>query len=222
VAVLAVTAATAIPGSVAWSGRPPTPSGFPISGYSGYGIGASAEVKKATTSAASWTRAHQRQRGDGSDPVGVRSRWRCRCWKAKRLGHRAVMRLSWLLLVASVAVLSLLYRAEVSADQAVAAANLSAGRSPSSAGQAPASVDGQRPGAEVLTRRAQAERAYAELSATGAPVNAGQPAATVGLGASYARALVAQFHVQPPVTGHGEGQVVTSPASAAIDSEQKR
>jgi hypothetical protein len=93
--------------------------------------------------------------------------------EAKRLGHRAVVRLSWLLLVASVAVLSLLYRAEVSADQAVAAANLSAGRSPSSAGQAPASVDGQRPGAEVLTRRAQAERAYAELSATGAPVNAG-------------------------------------------------
>jgi hypothetical protein len=79
--------------------------------------------------------------------------------EAKRLGHRAVLRLSWLLLVASVAllstllqvavapptlvgyltagatpvwllgsfaVLSLLYRAEVSADQAPAAAEASA------------------------------------------------------------------------------------------------
>ena len=80
--------------------------------------------------------------------------------EAKRLGHRAVLRLSWLLLVASVAlstllqvavapptlvgyltagatpvwllgsfaVLSLLYRAEVSADQAPAAAEVSAER----------------------------------------------------------------------------------------------
>ena len=45
----------------------------------------------------------------------------------------------------------------------------------------------------MLTKRAQAERAYAELSATGAPVSAGQLAAAAGLSASYARALVAQF-----------------------------
>jgi hypothetical protein len=43
-----------------------------------------------------------------------------------------------------------------------------------------------------------AERAYAKLSADGAPVSAGQLAAAAGLSASYARALVAQFHAQPP------------------------
>jgi hypothetical protein len=42
-------------------------------------------------------------------------------------------------------------------------------------------------GAEVLTKRAQAERACATLSATGAPVSAGQLAAAAGLSASYAR-----------------------------------
>jgi hypothetical protein len=52
----------------------------------------------------------------------------------------------------------------------------------------------------VLTKRAQAERAYAELSATGASVSAGQLAAAAGLSASYARALVAQFQARrfPP------------------------
>src|SRR5215211_9547883 len=92
--------------------------------------------------------------------------------EAKRLGHRAVLRLSWLLLVASVAlstllqvavapptlvgyltagatpvwllgsfaVLSLLYRAEVSADQMAAAAEPSAEQAPASAEQAPVSA----------------------------------------------------------------------------------
>ena len=112
--------------------------------------------------------------------------------EAKRLGHRAVLRLSWLLLIASVAlstllqvavapatlvgyltagvtpvwllgsfaVLSLLYRAEVSATQAAAAAE-------GSAKESPASAEAQQPGAEVLTKRAQAERVYAQLSADG-------------------------------------------------------
>jgi hypothetical protein len=39
----------------------------------------------------------------------------------------------------------------------------------------------------VLTKRALAERAYAHLSADGAPVSAGQLAAAAGLSASYAR-----------------------------------
>jgi hypothetical protein len=145
--------------------------------------------------------------------------------EAKRLGHRAVLRLSWLLLVASVAlstllqvavappslvgyltagatpvwllgsfaVLSLLYRAEVSADQAHASAD-----PPPTSGEAPQS------GAEVLTKRAQAERAYITLSAAGAPVSAGQLAAAANLSASYARALVAEFHTRPPATpGNG-------------------
>jgi hypothetical protein len=51
----------------------------------------------------------------------------------------------------------------------------------------------------VLTKRARAERIYADLSATGAPVSTGQLAAAAGLSASYARALVAQFQTQSPV-----------------------
>ena len=47
-----------------------------------------------------------------------------------------------------------------------------------------------------MTKRAQAERAYAELSASGAPVSAGQLAAAAGLSASYARALLAEFQAQ--------------------------
>jgi hypothetical protein len=146
--------------------------------------------------------------------------------EAKRLGHRAVLRLSWLLLVASVAlstllqvavapptlvgyltagatpvwllgsfaVLSLLYRA----DQAPAAE--------ASADGAPSSAPASLAGAEVLTKRAQAERAYARLSATGAPVSAGQLAAAAGLSASYARALVAQFQARPPAAVEQNGR----------------
>jgi hypothetical protein len=129
--------------------------------------------------------------------------------EAKRLHHRAVLRLSWLLLVASVAlstllqvavapptlvgyltagatpvwllgsfaVLSLLYRAEVSADPATVSAE-------GSAKEPRASAEAQQLGAEVLTKRAQAERVYARLSAAGAPVSAGQLAAAAGLSAS--------------------------------------
>ena len=157
--------------------------------------------------------------------------------EAKRLGHRAVLRLSWLLLVASVAlstllqvavapstlvgyltagatpvwllgsfaVLSLLYRADTNADQAAAAAEASAEHSPTSADPPPSSSEGQYSGAELLTKRAQAERAYAHLSADGAPVSAGQLAAAAGLSASYARALIAQFQAQPPAVLHHNG-----------------
>jgi hypothetical protein len=153
--------------------------------------------------------------------------------EAKRLGHRAVLRLSWLLLVASVAlstllqvavapptlvgyltagatpvwllgsfaVLSLLYRADLGADPAPAAAEVSAEQTPTSA--------------EVLTKRAQAERAYAQLTATGAPVSAGQLAAAAGLSASYARALVAQFQTRPPAGIEHNGR---RPAAVANDA----
>ena len=126
--------------------------------------------------------------------------------EAKRLHHRAVLRLSWLLLVASVAlstllqvavapptlvgyltagatpvwllgsfaVLSLLYRAEGSADPALAAAESSAERFSDSADPAPSSAVAQRAGAQVLSKRARAERLYAELSANGAPPGSAQ------------------------------------------------
>jgi hypothetical protein len=158
--------------------------------------------------------------------------------EAKRLQHRAVLRLSWLLLVASVAlstllqvavapptlvgyltagatpvwllgsfaVLSLLYRADLSADPVATAAKVSAEQAPASAAVAPTSAQTPPTSAEALTKRAQAERAYVQLSATGAPVSAGQLAAAAGLSASYARALVAQFQTRPPATLQHNGR----------------
>jgi hypothetical protein len=105
--------------------------------------------------------------------------------EAKRLGHRAVLRLSWLLLVASVAlstllqvavapptlvgyltagatpvwllgsfaVLSLLYRADLSADSAMTTAEVIAEPAPASAAVVPSSAEAHQPGAEVLTKR---------------------------------------------------------------------
>jgi len=171
--------------------------------------------------------------------------------EAKRLHHRAVLRLSWLLLVASVAlstllqvavapptlvgyltagatpvwllgsfaVLSLLYRAEVSADQAPAAAEPSVEQAPASAAVAPSGAAATSTGAGVQTKRAQAERAYAHLSATGAPVSAGQLAAAAGLSASYARALVVQFQAQPPTPLQDNGQPTAPPAMPAPGQE---
>jgi hypothetical protein len=161
--------------------------------------------------------------------------------EAKRLHHRAVLRLSWLLLVASVAlstllqvavappslvgyltagatpvwllgsfaVLSLLYRADTSADPATAAAEGSAER--------PLGIaEAEQSGAEVLTKRAQAERVYADLSAEGAPVSAGQLATAAGLSASYARALMAQFQTRPTAAVEQNGR---RPAAVATDAD---
>jgi hypothetical protein len=65
----------------------------------------------------------------------------------------------WLL--GSFAVLSLLYRAEVSTDQSAAAAEASVEPAPTSAAVAPSSAAAPQSGAEVLTKGAQAERVYA-------------------------------------------------------------
>jgi hypothetical protein len=166
--------------------------------------------------------------------------------EAKRLGHRAVLRLSWLLLVASVAlstllqvavapptlvgyltarttpvwllgsfaVLSLLYRADASATRVTTAAKASAEQAPTSAAVAPSRAHTPPTGAEVLTKRAQAGRAYAAFSADSAPVSAGQLAAATGLSASYARVLVAEFHAQPPVISQHNGRPPSRPVLA--------
>ena len=68
----------------------------------------------------------------------------------------------------------------------------------------------------MLTKRAQAERAYADLSADGAPVSAGQLAAAAGLSASYARALVAEFQARPPAAVEHNGR---RPAAVATDAD---
>jgi hypothetical protein len=67
-----------------------TASGFPTSGCSGdNGCGSTAANKTSSTGAAAATLAHQRQRGDGSDPVGVRSRT-----KLTQASHRTWMPLA--------------------------------------------------------------------------------------------------------------------------------
>ena len=121
----------------------------------------------------------------------------------------------WLL--GSFAVLSPLYRADISTTQVAAAAEGSANRPSASAEVAPSSAQTPPTGAEVLTKRAQAERAYAILSADGAPVSAGQLAAAAGLSASYARALVAEFQARTPAVleGNGRRPAPVSPAPAA-------
>jgi hypothetical protein len=58
----------------------------------------------------------------------------------------------------------------------------------------------------VLTKRAQAERIYADLTADGTPVGAAQLAAAAGLSASYARALVVEFQAQPPAAVQHNGR----------------
>ena len=62
----------------------------------------------------------------------------------------------------------------------------------------------------------QAEHAYAQLSATGAPVSAGQLAAAAGRSASYARAQVAQLQARPPGTVDQNGR---RPVQADADPE---
>jgi hypothetical protein len=158
--------------------------------------------------------------------------------EAKRLGHRAVLRLSWVLLVASVAlstllqvavapptlvgyttaaatpvwllgsfaVLSLLYRANASADPAAQGAETGADPAPLGADPAPGDAAAPRPGAEVVTKRTRAERAYATLSADGAPVSSTRLAAVAGLSPSYARALAAEFHARPPAAAQRNGR----------------
>ena len=68
----------------------------------------------------------------------------------------------------------------------------------------------------MLTKRAQAERIYADLSATGAPVSAGQLAAAAGLSASYARALVAEFQARPPAAIQHNGH---RPSGALLEAD---
>ena len=62
----------AIPSGASRAG---TCSGFSKAGYSGSsGLGYSTDATKPSAPAPATSLAHQRQRGDGSDPVGVSSR----------------------------------------------------------------------------------------------------------------------------------------------------
>jgi hypothetical protein len=92
-------------------------------------------------------------------------------------------------------------------------------RSPHGAGPAPSSAYAQQAGAQALTKRAKGERVYAELSATGAPVSAGQLAAAAGLSTIYACALVAEFYARPRAAVQGNGRRPTVSVMAQGVSE---
>jgi hypothetical protein len=138
--------------------------------------------------------------------------------EAKRLGHRAVLRLSWLLLVASVALSTLL---QVAVAPPTLVGYLTAGatpvwllgsfavlsllyRAPAPAGPA-AEVEDQEPAGE--SKRERARQAYAALVAAGQPVTGARLAEAAGVSASYGRALLAEFQADPTLTvGQGNGQ----------------
>jgi hypothetical protein len=128
--------------------------------------------------------------------------------EAKRLGHRAVLRLSWLLLVASVALSTLL---QVAVAPPTLVGYLTAGatpvwllgsfavlsllyRTPTPAEPA-AEAEDQEPAGESKRERARA--AYAALVAAGQPVTGARLAEAAGVSASYGRALLADFQADP-------------------------
>jgi hypothetical protein len=141
--------------------------------------------------------------------------------EAKRLGHRAVLRLSWLLLVASVALSTLL---QVAVAPPSLVGYLTAGATPvwllgsfavlsllyrTPAPVEPAAdVEDQEPAGE--SKRERARQAYAALIAAGQPVTGARLAEAAGVSASYGRALLAEFQADPTLTAQGNGQRPTA------------
>jgi hypothetical protein len=144
--------------------------------------------------------------------------------EAKRLGHRAVLRLSWLLLVASVALSTLL---QVAVAPASLVGYLTAGatpvwllgsfavlsllyRAPTPAAD-PATDDAQQPAGES-SKRERARQAYVALVAAGQPVTGTRLAEAAGISTSYGRALLADFQADPTLTAQANGQRPTAEA----------
>jgi hypothetical protein len=139
--------------------------------------------------------------------------------EAKRLGHRAVLRLSWLLLVASVALSTLL---QVAVAPPTLVGYLTAGATPvwllgsfavlSLLYRTPppvdpaADVEYQAPAESEPSKRERAHRAYESLVAAGQPVTGARLAEAAGVSASYGRALLAEFQADPTLAGPGNGQ----------------
>jgi hypothetical protein len=143
--------------------------------------------------------------------------------EAKRLGHRAVLRLSWLLLVASVALSTLL---QVAVAPPSLVGYLTAGATPvwllgsfavlsllyrTPPPVEPAGVEDQEPAAGE-SKRERARAAYAALVAAGQPVTGARLAEAAGVSASYGRALLAEFQADPTLAAQANGQ---RPSSAA-------
>jgi hypothetical protein len=139
--------------------------------------------------------------------------------EAKRLGHRAVLRLSWLLLVASVALSTVL---QVVVAPPTLVGYLTAGATPvwllgsfavlsllyrtPAPVELAADVEDQEPAGEP-SKRERARQAYEALVAAGQPVTGARLAEAAGVSASYGRALLAEFQTDPTLTaGQGNGQ----------------
>jgi hypothetical protein len=139
--------------------------------------------------------------------------------EAKRLGHRAVLRLSWLLLVASVALSTLL---QVAVAPPTLVGYLTAGatpvwllgsfavlsllyRTPAPAEPA-ADLDQELAASEGPSKRERARQAYTALVAAGQPVTGARLAEAADISASYGRALQAEFQTDPTLAAAGHGQ----------------
>jgi hypothetical protein len=137
--------------------------------------------------------------------------------EAKRLGHRAVLRLSWLLLVASVALSTLL---QVAVAPPTLVGYLTAGATPvwllgslavlsllyrtPTPGGTDAEAEDQEPAGE--SKRERARQAYAALVGDGQPVTGARLAEAAGVSASYGRALLAEFQADPTLAAQANGQ----------------
>jgi hypothetical protein len=134
--------------------------------------------------------------------------------EAKRLGQRGVLVLSWVLLVASVALSTLL---QVAVAPRSLVGYLTAGATPvwllgSFAvlsllyrAQLPtrldvedqAAVDELHPAGDPSSKRERVRAAYAAMVAAGEPVSGTRLAQAAGVSASYGRALLAEFQTDP-------------------------
>jgi hypothetical protein len=137
--------------------------------------------------------------------------------EAKRLGHRAVLRLSWLLLVASVALSTLL---QVAVAPPSLVGYLTAGATPvwllgsfavlsllyrTQVPTDPAPDVEDQEAAGEPSKRERARAAYAALVAAGQPVTGARLAEAADLSASYGRALLAEFQADPtPAQANGQ------------------
>ena len=140
-----------------------------------------------------------------------------------------MLRLSWLLLVASVALSTLL---QIAVAPPTLVGYLTAGATPvwllgsfavlSLLYRTPAPTDGaadvedQAP-ADEPSKRERARQAYAALVAAGQPVTGARLAEAAGVSASYGRALLAEFQGRPPATVEHNGRrpVVADPSPEA-------
>jgi hypothetical protein len=140
--------------------------------------------------------------------------------EAKRLHHRAVLRLSWLLLVASVALSTLL---QVAVAPPTLVGYLTAGatpvwllgsfavlsllyRTPAPSGLAADIEDQELAAGEGASKRERARKAYVALVAAGQPVTGARLAEAAGVSASYGRALLAEFQADSTLAGQANGQ----------------